>query len=142
MLKDKAILVDLDGTIALPDLELRGPYDTDFEKLIQDSPNRPVIEVVCCLWEKGYKIIYITARDSLGEEGTREWLRLFAPPYTKLYMRKHNDFRKDAVVKKEIYEEKIANHYDVLCVFDDRPQVVDMWRELGLTCMQVAPGDF
>jgi hypothetical protein len=57
-------------------------------------------------------------------------------------MRKHNDFRKDAIVKKEIYEEKIADHHDVLCVFDDRQLVVEMWRELGLTCMQVAPGDF
>jgi uncharacterized HAD superfamily protein len=142
MPKDKVILVDLDGTIALPDLELRGPYDTDFEKLIQDSPNKPVIEVIRCLWEKGYKIIYITARDSLGEEGTREWLRLFAPPYINLYMRKHNDFRKDAIVKKEIYEEKIADYHDVLCVFDDRQLVVEMWRELGLTCMQVALGDF
>lgn len=142
MPKDKIILVDLDGTIALPDLELRGPYDTEFEKLIQDSPNKPVIEVIRCLWEKRYKIIYITARDASGEEGTREWLRLFAPPYINLYMRKRNDFRKDSIVKKEIYEEKIADHHDVLCVFDDRPQVVEMWRELGLTCMQVAPGDF
>jgi probable HAF family extracellular repeat protein len=26
--------------------------------------------------------------------------------------------------------------------FDDRNRVVDMWRSLGLTCLQVAPGDF
>lgn len=142
MSKDKVILVDIDGTIALHDPEIRGPYDTDFQKLIQDYPNKPVIEAIRCLWEKGYKIIYITARDSLGEDATREWLRLFAPPYINLYMRKHNDFRKDDLVKKEIYEKKIANYHNVLCVFDDRSQVVDMWRELGLTCFQVASGDF
>ena len=39
---------------------------------------------------------------------------------------------------KEIMEE-----YDVLCVFDDRNQVVDMWRNgLGLQCFQVADGNF
>ncbi len=27
-------------------------------------------------------------------------------------------------------------------VLDDRTQVVDLWRSLGLTCLQVAYGDF
>ena len=31
---------------------------------------------------------------------------------------------------------------DVICVYDDRQKVVDMWREIGLTCMQVAPGEW
>ena len=30
----------------------------------------------------------------------------------------------------------------ILCVFDDRTKVVNMWRENGLSCFQVAPGDF
>ena len=30
----------------------------------------------------------------------------------------------------------------IVCIFDDRSKVVDMWRDNGLTCMQVAPGDF
>ena len=30
----------------------------------------------------------------------------------------------------------------LFCVADDRQKVVDMWREIGLTCFQVAPGDF
>ena len=31
---------------------------------------------------------------------------------------------------------------NIVCVFDDRNKVVDMWRKNDLTCMQVAPGDF
>ena len=31
---------------------------------------------------------------------------------------------------------------DVVAVFDDRDKVVNMWRENGLTCMQVAYGNF
>jgi hypothetical protein len=57
-------------------------------------------------------------------------------------MRKYGDYRKDYVVKREIYEQLIAPDYDILCVLDDRNSVVDMWREIGLTCLQVAPGDF
>ena len=30
----------------------------------------------------------------------------------------------------------------VLVIFEDRASVVKMWRELGLTCLQVAPGEF
>ena len=31
---------------------------------------------------------------------------------------------------------------NVLCVFDDRNKLVDMWRKNGLVCFQVADGDF
>jgi len=31
---------------------------------------------------------------------------------------------------------------NVLCALDDRQQVVDMWRERGIRCLQVAKGDF
>ena len=35
-----------------------------------------------------------------------------------------------------------SKRLDIVCVFDDRDKVVDMWRKNGLTCMQVAPGNF
>lgn len=36
----------------------------------------------------------------------------------------------------------IKDKYNVLGIFDDRQQVVDMWRSLGLKCFQVEPGNF
>jgi hypothetical protein len=36
----------------------------------------------------------------------------------------------------------LQNDVEVLCVFDDRDKVVKMWRENGINCFQVAPGDF
>ena len=37
----------------------------------------------------------------------------------------------------------LLSEYDVAGVLDDRDQVVKMWRnELGLTCLQVAEGNF
>ena len=30
----------------------------------------------------------------------------------------------------------------IFCVLDDRDRVVKMWRDLGLTCFQVAQGNF
>jgi hypothetical protein len=57
-------------------------------------------------------------------------------------MRHTKDLRKDSIVKGEIYDSVIAPNYNVFFVLDDRNQVVDFWRSKGLTCFQVAPGDF
>lgn len=57
-------------------------------------------------------------------------------------MRPEGDERKDSIVKQEIYEKYIKDRYNVRFVLDDRNQVVDMWREVGLKVLQVAPGDF
>lgn len=50
-------------------------------------------------------------------------------------MRQSKDFRKDSVIKSEIYEAEIKGKYFVEFVLDDRDQVVDLWRkELKLPC--------
>ena len=57
-------------------------------------------------------------------------------------MRETNDYRQDAVIKKEIYEKEIEGKYCIQGVFEDRTQCVNMWRKLGLTCFQVTDGDY
>jgi len=57
-------------------------------------------------------------------------------------MRAAGDMRKDAIVKAEIFDREIRHRWDVTAVFDDRQQVVRMWRSLGLTVFAVAEGDF
>ena len=134
----KAVIVDIDGTVS--HRSNREIYD--YSKVIHDTPDQKVIEVVNALWMAGNKIIFISARDDSCFNETYRWLTLNCPPFVKLYMRKYGDFREDSIVKREIYEQLIAPDYDILCVLDDRQQVVDMWRELGLKCLQVEPGNF
>ena len=57
-------------------------------------------------------------------------------------MRPHDDFRKDDVIKAEIYEKEILPYYHVLFVVEDRKSVVEMWREKGVVCLQCDWGDF
>ena len=58
-------------------------------------------------------------------------------------MRTEWDFRQDYEIKKEIYENEIKDKYDVKYVFEDRDQVVNMYRnELWLTTLQVGNGNF
>ena len=52
-------------------------------------------------------------------------------------MRKTDDSRKDSIIKKEIFLEHIDKEYNVMSVFDDRPQVIRMWRDLGLFVFDV-----
>ena len=60
-----------------------------------------------------------------------------------LTMRGAGDNRKDDEVKYDMYNYGVKGRYRVHYVLDDRQQVVDMWRnKCGLTCFQVAPGDF
>lgn len=138
MSKQKAVIVDIDGTVATR--TNRDPYD--YSKVLYDAPKPEVIEVVASLWRSGHAIIFVSARDDSCYTDTFEWLRLHCPPFVKLHMRKTGDIRNDGVVKSEIYEELIKPNWDVLCVLDDRQTVVDMWRSIGLTCLQVDYGDF
>jgi hypothetical protein len=57
-------------------------------------------------------------------------------------MRAESDFRKDSIVKKELFDNHIKNKYFIEYVLDDRNQVVDMWRDMGLKCLQVQEGNF
>jgi hypothetical protein len=66
-----------------------------------------------------------------------EWTSL-----SPLLMRAEYDMRKDSIVKEEIYRQEILGRYNVWMVLDDRDQVVEMWRLLGLRTLQVAPGAF
>ena len=59
-------------------------------------------------------------------------------------MRPHKtmNFIPDEVLKKQMLDDAPFNKDEVLMVVDDRQKVVDMWRDIGLNCFQVAPGDF
>ena len=54
---------------------------------------------------------------------------------------KDEHYMKDSDLK-QFWLDAHLNKDDVFAVFDDRQQVVDMWRQNGLTCFQVADGDF
>ena len=73
---------------------------------------------------------------------TEKWLEDKEVEYVALFMRPEGDHRKDNIVKEEIFNNHIRNKYNVIFVLDDRNQVVEMWRSLGLKCLQVADGDF
>jgi len=136
----KAIIVDLDGTICI--IGERSPFE--YQKCEFDLPHEPVINIVKrYAVDPDFEVLFVSGREDSAFEMTKAWIKKHIGTNPEhLYMRKTKDWRKDTVVKKEIYEEKIKPFFEVLFVLEDRDTVVKMWRLEGLTCLQVAEGDF
>jgi predicted kinase len=139
--RPNAVLVDIDGTLAR--MVGRGPFE--WHRVYEDEPVSEIVDLVNVLGDAGAEIVFVSGRDGSCYEQTRAWLELHVGKWTRqahLHMREAGDNRKDSLVKEEIYEAKIRDHYNVWLVLDDRDQVVEKWRWLGLRCLQVAPGAF
>jgi predicted kinase len=141
-----AIICDIDGTVAL--MKNRSPYDASTCE--NDDPNTLIVGILQSYIEglsndlmPRPTVLFVSGREDKFREKTEEWLKKWITvPGWSLFMRPTGDFRKDNIVKKEIYEDMIKDKYNVYFVLDDRDRVVRMWREQGLKCLQVANGDF
>jgi hypothetical protein len=63
-------------------------------------------------------------------------------PRYMLLMKAANDRRGDVVTKLELFDHHVRNKFFVLAVLEDRTKMVRLWRDVGLTCLQVADGDY
>ena len=154
------IICDVDGT--LMNVEKRVQWakkhkkDTDrvmnwdmfLDPLVMlefDTPNRDVVGVIKSLyhsdWEN-YNLIITSARNERHRDVTMKQLELARVDYDAMYLRDDGDMRPDDIVKEELLAKIRADGYKPTIAFDDRNQVVNKWRELGINCYQVRSGDF
>lgn len=150
----RAVIFDIDGTLA--DVEHRRQFLPHWGKFFGaqhlDTPIEPVQWLAQKLYQtpsdyrggdydemKEHYVLVVSARPEDYRDVTEKWLRKYKIFYDKLYMRPAGDYRKDAIVKREILEQILDDGYEPFLVIDDRPEVVDMWREYGLVCLQCAP---
>lgn len=144
----RTIIVDIDGTLA--DLSARRVYVATqpknwpaFEAGIPfDLPHQHVIDTVNTLAAAGWTVLLCSGRGEQSRAVTETWLEKYNVSYKKLYMRPEGDNRRDDIVKSELLDKIEAEGYKISYAVDDRDQVVAMWRDRGIPCFQVAPGDF
>jgi predicted kinase len=142
------IICDIDGTIA--DLTHRLHYvkgDTKdwqsfFDLVGQDEFRYDVWGKV--KYDSGNhnaEIIFVSGRSDTTRSETVRWLREHTGLNSfKLIMRQSWDRRDDTVVKREMYD-KYLSRMRVVRVYDDRPRVIRMWRDLGLDVVDVGIGE-
>jgi hypothetical protein len=148
MERTPAVIFDRDGTLAsvayiAPATRNRQDWAAFNAALPFDAPV-PVVAALLRSIRPGVKRIVTSGRMAGDYRGDYRrwglmwsWLRKHDLPVDLLYMRNGGDTRSDSVVKLEMYERRISPYYDVRYVIDDRQQVVDMWRSLGLPVLQV-----
>lgn len=132
-----AVVCDMDGTLAK--MKNRSPFD--WYKVGQDDINPPVERIVKNIGEDVFLLI-VSGRDEICRPQTAGWLTSHDIMFDGLFMRPEGNNEDDRIIKRRIYEENIKDKYNVLFVLDDRDKVVRMWRDLGLTCLQVDDGAF
>ena len=146
-------IVDLDGTICdiqhrLHHIKKETPdWDAFNKECVNDTPIEGVCDIIRDLIYARNNILFLTGRSKVVLNETNAWIeKHITNKGHNLMMREVGDHRPDHIVKKELLYKWLdcmqGDKKDVAAIFEDRKTVVDMWREEGFVCLQVAPGDF
>lgn len=155
-------IFDLDGTLANAEHRLhhikgkKKDWRAFFAACANDTPMAETIRTLRALRKGGAEIWVWTGRSDEVRAETEEWLHKhgifksvplltwepFRAPET-LLMRPEGDHQPDHKLKFGwLADLEPPERNRLTAVFEDRDQVVAMWREAGVPCFQVAPGNF
>lgn len=133
------VIFDIDGTLSNSvDRKIFDDENIHKDKIISAIK---FLNAMCAEWQCGvvqFSIILMSGRQDSCKDKTEEWLKNNNIKYDHLYMRTSSDYRKDTIVKKELYEKYIKDKYNVLFVVDDRPCVCQMWIDQGIFVFNVS----
>lgn len=151
------VIVDLDGTIA--DARHRehyaqnGEWDAFHQASTLDIPRPDVQWFLNCMInlmanQPQPHIVILTGRNERYRPLTEAWLIKNNIFYDELIMRPDNNFEKDGELKvRQLTELCEAAGFDhpceaVIVALEDRDQMVEAYRELGIPCWQVQAGGY
>ena len=141
-MKSRAIICDIDGTIAniehrLHFIQGKKNWKEFFLSMSDDIPIIENIDLVLESLENHMKLIFVSGRPDLYKQVTVDWINKNTPFRNyHIFMRKHNDYRKDTIIKEEILK-KIDKNYIIECVFEDRVELKEMWEFNQIKCILV-----
>lgn len=150
-------IFDIDGTLCniehrlhfLDDKTDKDRWKKFYKACVNDAPNLPVIRTMNLL--VGADIWLFSGRSEEVRAETIKWLhdhthfnsnRLLLQP-EMLTMRPVGDYTEDHLLKQSWLHNMLEiDRKRLIAIFDDRKRVVDMWRDNGVACFQVADGEF
>jgi hypothetical protein len=107
-----------------------------------DVPHPHVCHLAIMYRTMGHRVIITTGRYESDRGLTTDQLRDAGVMFDTMLMRPDGENMEDGKLKLGMLKTLRSQGYDPRIAFDDRDRVVRMWREAGLQCFQVAPGDF
>lgn len=150
--KDQPVVIfDVDGTLAdhgdrIKYLQCK-PKDYDNYYSPESILACPRIDTVVEWSQKcyygGYYVLIVSGRPSnLAGDSTELWLAKNGVSYHNLFMRAGDDWRDDTVIKQDILDKLLTwiPKEQFLFAVDDRPRIVEMWRQNGIRCYDVGHG--
>ena len=148
--KDSIVLCDIDGTIAdithrlhfvKPGKGHKKDWKGFFESMDEDEVREDVKTEIMKLFNEGKTIIFMSGRPEKYREFTQRWLaRNFLNIYYTIIMRKSTDKRQDDETKRDLFNEYFPDKSVIHVVYDDRPRVLRVWKEMGLNVVDVGKG--
>lgn len=139
----RVAIFDVDGT--LMDIDHRRKYVSGdqkdwksfFDYMEFDTIRDDVFHLAHALEADGYIIIVCSGRNEKHRDITEKQLAFGKLKYEALMMRGDADYRPDYEVKQEMLDRMRDEGLDPKIAVDDRPSVVKMWRDNGITCFDV-----
>jgi predicted kinase len=131
------VIFDIDGTLA--DKGTRNPFD--WKAVVDDTVRENVKRSFMMHQEAGDFMIICTGRDGICSKETAWWLKKHGIIPDEFYIRTEKDQRPDWQIKEELWRQ-IGERFNIKLMYDDRDQVVEHARNLGLEVYQVQPGNF
>lgn len=135
-------IVDIDGTLAdtahrlhriRPAPGVKKNWPAFFEEAKNDKPVAHVVSLVNTMFTNGHYICLLTGRPDNHRLDTIEWMKTHGIQFDELLMRPYKDNRLDSIVKAELFRDNLSVvKSQILCAFEDRLHVAEMWRELGI----------
>jgi predicted kinase len=152
--KDSVVICDIDGTIADTTHRLgfvkkpkdapedwKKDWDGFFSAMGEDPVREDTKKILMKHFNEGKVVIFLSGRPEKYQEITMRWLakNFLTFAYTVI-MRKTNDKKPDTVAKKEMLDDYFPDKSVIHVVYDDRPSVINVWKEAGLNVIDVGKG--
>jgi len=128
------VIIDIDHTLAdaaWRDHLIGGDWDVYHEQAHKDEPFEHMKKVVEAL-NKSLYVIALTARPKKWRTVTLRWLAEHGFAIDELVMRDDDDFRPAHELKLDLVRKRIPNLDAIVCVIDDRQDVLDAFLAAGV----------
>lgn len=139
----QANLFDFHGTLAdvsgIRDLLVIRDYDGFYEQSLTCPRIDSIVQEARRSHEDGFTNLLFTGMPDKYVDGLNQWLARNDVPIDYIEMRKHGDWRKDFLVKRDMYLRAADMGYYVLHAWEDSPRVVKVWESQGIP-VTVVPG--